>query len=147
MSIGTSPPSRPSESSRVQDSAASSPVEAVSVLVIDDDEDIREILSEILVRAGYSVVGASNGAEALRVLETVLPCLILLDLNMPIMDGFEFRRRQRLDPALERIPTVVMSALYQMKQRIVGLGVDGALAKPVDLKDVMELVSRYCRVA
>jgi CheY-like chemotaxis protein len=116
----------------------------VSVLVVDDDDDIREILCEILERAGYPVVGASNGVEALCVLETVRPRLILLDLNMPVMDGFEFRRRQCLDGALVLIPTVVMSALYQMTERIAGLGVAGALPKPIDLKDVMDTVSRYC---
>jgi CheY-like chemotaxis protein len=119
----------------------------VSVLIVDDDDDICEILSEILVRAGYTVIAASNGAEALKVLESVRPSLILLDLNMPVMDGFELCRVRKLDAAIAEIPTVIMSALYKMRERIADLGVDDALAKPVQIADVLAMVRRYCGVA
>jgi CheY-like chemotaxis protein len=113
-------------------------------MLVDDDQDIREVLSEILTGAGYATVTASNGAEALEILKSVKPFLILLDLNMPVMDGFDFRRVQRSDPAVAQIPTVVMSALHHMRERIAGLAVDDALAKPVDLEDLFRVVEHHC---
>lgn len=113
------------------------------IMVVDDDRDIREIVSDVLSHAGYEVVTAANGADALVLLQTMTPCLILLDLNMPIMDGMEFRRRQQSDPMLVRIPTVIMSAMHRMNDRIAALGVEEALPKPVELRRLLELVRRY----
>lgn len=113
-------------------------------MVVDDDQDIREILSEILGDAGYLVVTASNGAKAFEMLKTVTPSLILLDLNMPVMDGFEFRRAQRADPVAGLVPTVVISAVHQMKERIADLAVDDALEKPLNLKQLLAVLARYC---
>jgi CheY-like chemotaxis protein len=115
-----------------------------TVMVVDDDQDIREILTEVLSDAGYDVVPSTDGSDALTKLRDATPSLILLDLNMPIMDGVEFRQMQRKDPAKAKIPTVVMSAVHGMNERIANLAVDGALAKPVNLKDLMQVVERYC---
>ena len=113
-------------------------------MLVDDDQDINEILTEILTGAGHSVVSARNGVEALEKLKSVRPSLILLDLNMPIMDGFEFRRLQRLDPAVAQVPTVVMSALHQMRERIAHLAVDDALEKPIALERLLQVVGHFC---
>jgi CheY-like chemotaxis protein len=117
---------------------------SADVLIVDDDQDISDILSEILSSAGHSVITARNGAEALEKLKSVKPSLILLDLNMPVMDGFEFRRLQRLDPAVAQVPTVVMSALYQMRERIAHLAVDDALEKPIALERLLQVVGHFC---
>ena len=116
----------------------------VSVMVVDDDEDIREILDEVLTRARYSVVTASNGATALDLLKSVRPRVILLDLNMPVMDGFEFLRIRKSDSATAEIPTVIMSALHRMRERIAELAVDDVLEKPVDLDHLLRVVKHYC---
>lgn len=114
-----------------------------TVMVVDDDVDIREIVTEVLGDAGYAVVTARNGAEALELLETTTPGLILLDLNMPVMDGVEFcRRRAGVSP---RAPIVVMSAMHQLHERIAELEVDGALPKPVELSTLLEIVGRHCK--
>jgi CheY-like chemotaxis protein len=113
-------------------------------MVVDDDQDIREILTEILTDAGYTVVPSVNGSDALAKLREVTPSLILLDLNMPVMDGIAFRHEQRQDPRYAAIPTVVMSAVHKMNEQIAGLAVADALAKPVNLKDLMRVVARYC---
>lgn len=118
--------------------------EPAAVMVVDDDLDIREIVAEVLSDAGYSVVTAAHGADALELLKSVTPKLILLDLNMPVMDGFDFRRAQQADPALAKIPTVVMSAVHRMKERVLELGVDATLEKPVVLRDLLAVVARYC---
>src|SRR5438046_2792257 len=83
------------------------------ILVVEDDPYIRESIQELLELESYTVACAANGKEALDYLEKIgngLPQLILLDLMMPVMDGFEFRRQQVTSPVLSKIPLIVMSA-------------------------------------
>ena len=90
----------------------SEPVQGRAVLVVDDDDDIRDAVQEVLEDEGYTTVGASNGKEALDVMRTStkLPALVLLDLMMPEMDGWELLVRMDEDPALHRVPVALMSA-------------------------------------
>ncbi|MBC8132351.1 MAG: response regulator [Deltaproteobacteria bacterium] len=82
-----------------------------SILVVDDDFDIREVLCEILTSEGYRVVDAANGSDALsRLRGDGPPSLVLLDLRMPVMDGYEFLKRRDADPVLRGIPVIVLSA-------------------------------------
>src|SRR5262245_59582395 len=84
------------------------PVPRKSVLIIEDDPDIREALAEILEDEGYATVLAGNGREALdHLAKSEMPALILLDLMMPIMDGWQFRDEQRRSPSYAAIPVVV----------------------------------------
>lgn len=119
----------------------------VSVLVVDDDPDIRLTLAEILEDEGYSVATAGNGIEALAALQEVRPRLILLDLSMPRMDGTEFRRRQLSDPAIAAIPTVVITAAGQVRDRLAPLGISETLIKPLNMDRLLALVGRYCTPA
>src|SRR4051794_28574938 len=87
------------------------PASSKLILVVDDDPDLRDTLGQILEDEGYSVAAASNGREALAYLrERPAPSLILLDLMMPVMDGWQFRSEQRLDSVLAKIPVLVISA-------------------------------------
>jgi CheY-like chemotaxis protein len=115
----------------------------VSVLVIDDDDDIRDTLSEVLEEIGYSVATAGQGIEALALLREVRPRVILLDLNMPVMGGAEFRRAQRRDPELCAIPTIIMTAIDRMPDRTSELGAEEVLAKPFRLPDLLALLKQY----
>ncbi|MGE0547466.1 MAG: PleD family two-component system response regulator [Kofleriaceae bacterium] len=117
--------------------------QAISVLVVDDDPDIRETISEVLEDEGYSVVSAVNGADALDVLQSIKPSLILLDLSMPIMSGQEFRCRQLADPALAAIPTVVMTAADRIYDKTAGLKLTAILPKPITLQTLLASVERY----
>ncbi len=81
------------------------------ILVVEDDGDLREPVAELLRGSGYEVETASNGLEALRIARATPPDAIVLDLMMPIMNGWEFRVAQRADPRLADIPVVVVSAL------------------------------------
>lgn len=116
---------------------------SVDVLVVDDDDDIREVMSEIIASHGYSVATARNGREALTTLETVRPRLILLDLNMPVMDGAQFRTEQKQSPSLSAIPTVVISAAHALRTRVATLDVTDVLEKPLDLVELMTVVTRF----
>jgi two-component system response regulator MprA len=114
------------------------------LLVIDDDHDIRLSLQDVLEVEGYRVITASSGREALEFLRQGLrPELILLDLMMPDVSGWEFRARQRADPALASIPVVVISGQGLSAHDVAELGVDGYLPKPVDLDTLLSTVERF----
>lgn len=115
------------------------------VMVVEDDRSIRETLAEVLADEGFGVTWAANGAEALHLLQGArAPRLILLDLTMPIMDGWEFRKALREDPALARIPVVIISADRGLAQKASSLAADGYLAKPFHLEALLSTVHRYC---
>src|SRR5262245_22499124 len=81
------------------------------ILIVDDDSDLRETIREVLDDEGYETAAAGNGAEALAWLrEAPLPALILLDLMMPLMDGWRFREEQLKDDRIAAIPVIVMTA-------------------------------------
>jgi len=117
----------------------------VSVLIVDDDADTRELLDVALVRAGYSVATASNGREALAILRTIRPEMILLDIQMPVMDGAEFRQAQRRDQDLIKIPTVVMTG--SREEPVLDIGVVETLTKPFAVKDLVAIVGSHCECA
>jgi CheY-like chemotaxis protein len=113
------------------------------VLIVEDDADLREMMAQLLSLEGYRAETASNGREALKYLERGdRPDVILLDLMMPIMDGWEFRRRQVENPELAQVPVVVLSALDQA--RAADLGGTAFLKKPLDFDRLLELVRRFC---
>lgn len=117
-----------------------------AVLIVDDDPDIREALRQIIEKCGHSVATAGNGAEALDTLRAgVRPSVILLDLMMPVKDGFEFRAEQRQDEALANLPVIVLSAHYNSKQHALALGAVAHFQKPIiDLVGLLSVVDEYC---
>ncbi|HET6281971.1 MAG TPA: response regulator [Polyangia bacterium] len=116
------------------------------VLLVEDEDDAREVLATALEDAHYKVLRAANGAEALKVLadQTVRCDLILLDLMMPVMNGWDFRHRQRQDPRLARIPVVLMSAGARLASTAGGLDASGFITKPVEIDDLLNNVKRLC---
>src|SRR2546430_1465396 len=115
------------------------------ILIVEDDEDIRAHLTFILERKGYRVAGATNGEEALRHLRGPgRPCLILLDLMMPVMNGWEFREAQRGDPRLAAIPVVVLTGRGLERDEQDALGAIDYLLKPFVLDQLLTLIERHC---
>jgi CheY-like chemotaxis protein len=117
------------------------------IFVIEDEEMIRESIVEFLAENGYDAVGAAHGREALDKLSELpepVPCLILLDLMMPIMDGRAFRERQLESPNLADIPIIVVSAYRDLAKTAVELRAAGHLEKPLRLPDLLRTVRRYC---
>ncbi len=116
------------------------------VLVIDDDVDIREGLVEALEEHGYAAVGARNGRHALDLLRGAehLPCFIILDLMMPVMDGRAFREEQLKSPELARIPVVVVSAYRDGAEQARGMNASAWLTKPLEVDDLLRVARRYC---
>jgi len=119
---------------------------ATTVLVVEDDFDLRDALVPILEYEGHRVVSAANGKEALERLQTMPPpSLILLDLMMPVMNGEEFRAEQLRDPTLASIPVVVVSAHPGAEERARRIGAAGCVKKPFEIEDLLEQVRRSSR--
>ena len=110
-------------------------------------ETNRETIALVLESAGYAVKSAANGAEALSVLRggSDRPCLVLLDLMMPVMDGRQFRNAQRRDPAVANIPVVVLSGDGRIESKAAELGADAYLRKPIGVDDLLDVVTRHRR--
>jgi CheY-like chemotaxis protein len=104
---------------------------------------MREMMAQLLTLEGFDAGTAANGHDALQYLrQGDLPELILLDLMMPVMDGWEFRRLQQEDPALAKLPVIVLSALDPTRATEFGDAV--LLTKPLDFDRLLGLVRRYC---
>lgn len=113
------------------------------ILVVEDDNSIRELLVELLESEGYQVASAVNGLEGLKQLESEHPDLILIDLMMPVMDGYSFRTEQLKNPSWSQIPTVVMSAEANAKEKMKNFQITAFLSKPVELETILKTVSEY----
>jgi CheY-like chemotaxis protein len=117
-----------------------------SLLIVEDDPEARESLAAVLTSEGYKVIVAENGRAALDALREApsAVCMILLDLFMPVMNGWAFRDEQIRDPALADIPVVIITADASAAQRMGKLGVAGAMTKPIDFDRLLAMVSTYC---
>jgi CheY-like chemotaxis protein len=117
---------------------------SATVFIVEDDLDTREMLVRFLELEGYRVESAENGKLALERLGSgVRACVILLDLMMPVMDGWQFRQEQVQIAALADIPVIVVSAAG--RDRIERIDADAYLSKPVDLDELLGCVSQFCR--
>ena len=113
------------------------------VLIVEDDEDLRDMMAQMLTIEGFDTSVAANGREALEYLHReTRPHVILLDLMMPVMDGWEFRRRQKADPDLAPVPVIVLSALDPARAAV---DATAFLKKPLDFDHLLELVRIHCR--
>jgi CheY-like chemotaxis protein len=116
------------------------------VLVVEDDRDVRDSILEVLEDNEYHPVAASNGKEGLQALRAAgcKPCVILLDLMMPVMDGWGFRAAQKVDDELGSIPVVVLTAHASAQQAAQDMEAAGFLKKPVRLEALLDAVHRHC---
>ena len=123
---------------------AASAVAHRPVLIVEDDADLREMMAQLLALEGYVATTVANGLEALEYLERGdKPDVILLDLMMPVMDGWEFRRQQQAVPTLAKVPVIILSAIDQ--RRAAEVDAVAFLKKPLDFDRLLELVRRFCR--
>jgi DNA-binding response OmpR family regulator len=112
------------------------------VLIVDDDESITEFVCWVLGDEGHDVVSAPNGAAALKLVEELRPDLILLDMRMPVMDGWQFAKAYRAS-GRDGVPIVVLTAARDAAQSARDIGADGYLGKPFNLDDLVATVKRF----
>jgi CheY-like chemotaxis protein len=112
------------------------------ILLVDDDESIRQFIQMALSDDGYDVATASDGAAALALIPEWSPALILLDMRMPGVDGWAFAERYRKTPE-PHVPVVVLTAARDAAESASQIAADGFLAKPFDLADLIRIVARF----
>lgn len=115
---------------------------SIDVLLAEDDDDLREALTDTLEDAGYTAVSFANGQEALEWLQDTprLPSLVLIDMRMPVMDGWQFREKQSKDPAIAGVPVIMLSAMHDIGKSV---GIEH-LKKPVQPSELLAVVARHC---
>jgi CheY-like chemotaxis protein len=117
-----------------------------AILIVEDDDDIREAMSAFLEAEGYPVIQARNGDEALLALRSAARrfCLVLLDLFMPVKNGWEFRAEQLDDPAIADVPVVIVSADRSAREKAATLGAIDCMVKPIDFSRLLHTVASHC---
>jgi CheY-like chemotaxis protein len=120
-----------------------------AVLVIEDHDDTREMVAMLLSAEGFTVVTAENGQRGLERLMRTRPCLVLLDLMMPVMTGWEFRRAQLslADPDLAAVPVLLLTAVPDAQRAAEQLHAAAVITKPLDFDTLIDSVRRHCHGA
>jgi CheY-like chemotaxis protein len=118
---------------------------ASTILLIEDDRDICEIVEQVLADEGYETIAVANGAEGLARLRALAapPAVILLDLMLPVMDAWQFRAEQRADERLAGIPVVIFSANPKIGEHADSLGAAAVIRKPPNLEELLEVLARF----
>ncbi len=117
------------------------PLQPEQILLVEDDPDALDALSELLQLHGFSVLRAHNGQEALdRLRESAGARVIVLDLSMPVMDGWEFLRRRKAQPQIAKIPVIVVTAFPNTGV----IDADLVLQKPVLIESLMDALAQFC---
>jgi DNA-binding response OmpR family regulator len=112
---------------------------------VDDDPSILALVTDFLTGEGFDVLAAKDGAEALEIVQSNPPCVVLLDMRMPTLDGWGFAREMELRGL--RIPVVVVTAAENARAWASEIGADAYLSKPFQLAELLEIVERFCRAA
>ena len=118
---------------------------AKTILIVEDDAKNLTLLRDVLQVSGYSTIEATDGKQAIELARAKKPGLILMDIQMPEMDGLEATRILKADATTSNIPVIALTA-YAMKgdeERMLEVGCDGYLAKPIDIKEFLKEVSKY----
>ncbi|MDQ2872254.1 MAG: response regulator [Candidatus Eremiobacteraeota bacterium] len=122
-------------------------VKPKTVMVVDDDRNLRKIITTNLEIAGYAVLSAANGEEALTMLDHAQPDLVLLDIMMPVMDGYETARRIRRHPSNSHVPIIMLTAKSEVEDKIAGFdaGADDYMTKPFGNQELLARVGAKIR--
>ena len=130
------------------ESAAAEP-DVPLVLVVDDSLTVRRVTQRLLAREGYRVILAKDGLEALESLAKERPAVVLSDIEMPRMDGFDLVRNIRADQKLADLPVIMITSRIAQKHRdyAAELGVNHYLGKPYREEELLSLVARYTSVS
>jgi CheY-like chemotaxis protein len=115
------------------------------ILIVEDDPGLREALAEVLADEGYDLLSARDGLEAVNLLKKgKRPDVILLDLSMPVVNGWEFRMFQKRDPELAQIPVILITAGGYTREEVAWLEPSALLLKPIDLPFLLSSIRKFC---
>ena len=116
-----------------------------TVLYVEDNIDNRTLVRRILLSEDYGLIEAVNAADCLKILETTKPDLILMDINMPDMDGYTLTAKIKTTPGFERVPILALTANVMRgdKEKTLEAGCDGYIQKPLDIDQLIREVERF----
>ena len=115
------------------------------ILIVEDDAALLEALGQVLIDEGYDLLSARDGLEAVNYLKKGnRPDVILLDLSMPVVNGWEFRMFQKRDPDLAQIPVILITAGGYTREEVAWLEPSALLPKPLDLPLLLSIIRRFC---
>jgi CheY-like chemotaxis protein len=114
------------------------------VLIVEDDESIRQVIADVLEERGFRVVPAANGSDALQQLETLRPCVMVLDLLMPVMHGWAFMEAYLEKTGGQPIPIVILSVNPALPRSFNRFGVREVVSKPFDVDLLLHAVEQAC---
>lgn len=119
------------------------------ILIVDDEPDNLSVIERVLSFHGAKVLTATDGASGLRAAREANPMLVLLDLSMPIMDGWDMHRQMRNDPGMKRIPVIAVTAhaMTEDRQRVYAEGFDGYIMKPFNVPFLLREIARHLRAS
>lgn len=115
------------------------------ILVVEDNEENLELITEILQSKGYTVLSAANGQAAIKEAKRSMPALILMDMQLPVMDGYQATRLMKQDPQLKDTPIIAITS-YAMKgdeEKTLACGCDGYIVKPIDTRELPKTVAKF----
>jgi CheY-like chemotaxis protein len=115
------------------------------ILLVEDDPGTRQLMATLLDAEGYLVQTAGNGLEALALLQTEVPCAMVVDLDMPVMDGAELRRHQQDIPAVSSVPFILVSGAPNAEGIARELGIAAIVTKPFDEAQLLRIIAAACR--
>jgi CheY-like chemotaxis protein len=115
-----------------------------TILLVEDDPGTRDMMETCLSASGYRVRTASNGSQALAVLQREIPCAMVVDLMMPVMDGAELRRHQQGMPAVSSVPFILVSAAQNAERIARDLGIADVVPKPFDAERLLAILAAHC---
>jgi two-component system cell cycle response regulator DivK len=118
-----------------------------TIFYVEDNKDNRLLIRRILTAEGFNVVEAENATQALELVDTLNPALILVDINMPDMDGYALTALFRTKPHLDKVPIIALTANVMRgdRERTLAAGCDGYIQKPIDIDQFYELIDRYLK--
>lgn len=117
-----------------------------TILVVDDNSDVRRLVRKVLKRAGYNIIEAATGEEAMKVVEKIIPALVLMDIRLPgAFDGLTTTRRMKEDPRLNCVPIIALTASVMAadRERSLAAGCSGFIEKPIDITALPSQVERF----
>lgn len=115
------------------------------ILIVEDDDDNRVLLAKLLESQGYEVFEASDGGEAIDLVKSALPDLVLMDMGLPFVSGYDATRTIKKNPELQKIPIIALTAfaMEHDKQKVIEAGCNGYITKPYDIFDLLERIKEY----
>jgi two-component system cell cycle response regulator DivK len=121
------------------------PLDKGTILYVEDNPDNRTLVRRILLSEDYSLIEATNAYDAIEILKGTRPDLILMDINMPDMDGYTLTSKIKLMPGFERVPILALTANVMRgdKEKTLEAGCDGYIQKPLDIDQLIREVERF----